>query len=737
MTERYLVTSALPYANGAIHFGHIVGAYLPADIFVRYQRMVGSDVLFICGTDEHGVPITINAEKAGLTPQAFVDRNHELIKGIFEKIRISFDHFSRTTRKVHYDVSQEFFTVLLKQGFIAEGSEPQFYCPNDKRFLADRYVEGECPNCGASGARGDECPKCGSWLDPKTLKNPRCKLCGATPEARETVQWYLHLEKFQFELEQWIASKNERWKPNVLRFVRGLLAEGLHERSISRDLAWGVPIPLPNAEGKVLYVWFDAPIGYVSATKEWFASNGQPERWKDYWFETATNKPKLIHFIGKDNIPFHAIVFPAMLMGMKHAGIPYVLPENVPANEFFNLEGRKFNKSEGWDIDLEAFFARYSVDSLRYALAALSPETADSEFTWKGFQARNNSELADVVGNLASRVVSFCHAHFDGKVPAFGDPGAFGKQLLDERDKAPRLIGSWIQRFELRNALQEWLHLARLTNKYLEETQPWTKRKTDALASGTSLHVALRALRTLAITGAPFVPDGMQRLWFMLGQRGPVEKQPWDDAIVQIQPGTRLGPADVLFPKIDDAVIDEEIRLLHVRAAAKTSEVAARTQPGAPASARPRPAPDSTRHEHEEGARKPMESEQNPAVAAATAPPVSPAFAPIKEQIDYELFSKLDLRVGRILEAEVVPKSKNLLRLKVDIGIETRQVLAGISQCYAPASLIGRQVVVLANLQPRKLMGLESQGMVLAGHLGDAAVILVPEKEATVGGIVK
>jgi methionyl-tRNA synthetase len=722
LAERFLVTSALPYANGAIHFGHIVGAYLPADVFVRHRRMAGDDVLFICGTDEHGVPITINAEKAGLTPRAFVDRNHELIKGIFDRARISFDHFSRTTRPVHYATSQEFFTVLLREKHVVEGSEPQFYCPNDRRFLADRYVEGECPNCGTPGARGDECPKCGSWLDPKTLKNPRCKLCGATPEERETVQWYLRLQDFQKPLETWIASKT-RWKPNVLRFIRGLLDQGLRERSITRDIEWGVPVPLPHAKGKVLYVWFDAPIGYVSATKEYFEQRGEPDRWKEYWFETAASKPKLVHFIGKDNIPFHTIVFPAMLMGMREAGIPYVLPEDVPANEFFNLEGRKFNKSEGWDIDLEAFFSRYSVDALRYALVALAPETADSEFTWKGFQQRNNTELADIVGNLASRVVSFCHAHFDGKVPPLGEPGPGGESLLAECEKAPRIVGAAIAQYELRLALQAWIDLARRANKYLEDSQPWAKRKTDPIASGTSLNLALQTLRTLAITGAPFVPDGMQRLWVMLGESGPVASQRWDEAArrLALPPGRALKPAEVLFPKIDDALIEEEVRALHARAQAKAAEVAARA--GGRAAAGP-PAQKGT----------PMDPVPTP---SETTTPAAPTLPPIKEQIDYETFSKLDLRVGRILEAEPVPKSKNLLRLKVDIGLETRQVLAGIAQHYAPASLVGKQVVVLANLQPRKLMGLESQGMVLAGHLGEAPVVLVPEREATVGAIVK
>ncbi len=721
MADRFLVTSALPYANGAIHFGHIVGAYLPADIFVRYQRMVGNDVLYVCGTDEHGVAITINAEKAGLSPREFVDRHHATIKAIFDRVDIRFDHFSRTTRPLHYGVSQEFFRVLHKKGHVREAREMQLFCPTDRRFLADRYVEGQCPKCGAQGARGDECPKCGSWLDPKTLASPRCKICGSAPEMRESTQWYLRLQDFQPKLEAWIGSQ-VKWKPNVRRFIQGIFDEGLRERAITRDLEWGVPVPLPNAPGKVLYVWFDAPIGYVSATIEWARERGEPERWRDYWLDPRT---QLVHFIGKDNIPFHTLVFPAMLMGMAPE-TPYVLPHDVPANEFFNLEGRKFNKSEGWDIDLEGFFERYPVDSLRYYLAATAPETADSEFTWKGFQARHNSELADTLGNLASRVVSFVHAHFDGRCPKPGALGPREEALLGACDRAPEAVGSLLGSYQVRAAAEAWMNLARRTNKYLEEAQPWSKRKTELEACATSLFVALQALERLAILGAPFVPASAGRLHRMLGATDEVTSRPFTGP-ARVAPGTPLGRSEVLFPKIDDDRIEREISSLRERAARSQAS-------GGPSESVPKR--DAPRKRMEAHTMEPSQA-PIPMKPAEEMPLPVGALPPLKPTIDYELFAQLDIRVGKITRAEAVPKSKNLLKLTVDIGLEERQVLAGIAAFYGPEPLIGRLVVVLANLKSKKLMGLESQGMVLAAHLGEAPVLLMPETEATVGGIVK
>ena len=456
--EKILVTSALPYANGPIHLGHIAGAYLPADIFVRYKRMCSANIVYICGTDDHGVAITISAEKAGVTPSEHVAKYHAVITDIFDRMNIRFDNFSSTSRPHHYEISQAFFRRINQAGYIEPKSSRQFYCPTDRMFLADRYVTGDCPYCGFQGARGDECPSCGKWLDPLEIKAARCKVCSGEPEVRETTNWYLKLDKLEPDLKKWIAEKTH-WKENVVNFVNGWFTEGLHERAITRDMSWGIPVPLEEAKGKVLYVWFDAPIGYISSTMEWAEAQGRPEAWRDYWCDPNT---RLIHFIGKDNIPFHCIVFPAMIMAQNRADEDvFILPENVPANEFYNLEGRQFSKSEGWYIDLEDFFTKYPVDVIRYTLCANMPEKRDSEFTWRDFQLRNNSDLADTFGNLANRVLTFARKNFDKRIPPRGLLDADGEALLKTIERLPAKVGENLERFEYRRAVFEVLEAYR------------------------------------------------------------------------------------------------------------------------------------------------------------------------------------------------------------------------------------------------------------------------------------
>jgi len=497
--SKYLITSALPYANGPIHFGHIAGAYLPADIFNRFLRQNGEDVIYICGTDEYGVAITINAEKAGIPYKEYVDKHHATIKAFFDKLNIRFDHFSRTTIEEHKPISQEFFLTLHKKGFIQAAVEPQFYCAKCARFLADRYVSGSCPKCGADNVRGDECTKCGEWLDPSKIVNPSCKVCGSKPEVKDTTQYFMDLKAFAPQLKAWLETKTD-WKPNVKNKALSLIEEGLVKRSITRDISWGVPVPLDEAKGKVLYVWFEAPIGYISATMEWAKQNGKPEAWKDWWFDKET---KLVHFIGKDNIIFHTIIWPAMLMGQDK---PYILPDNVPGNEFYNLEGRQFSKSDGWYIDTDDFFTKYGVDALRYAIASNSPETSDSQFTWEDFAARNN-EIADTLGNLVNRCFSFMKKNFEGKIPAAGELKPEDKALLDSFAPVFAEVGKSYRAYRVRQALTQTMALAITANKYVNDTAPWTLRKTDIVRCGTVLNVASRAIIDLAILLYPVIPE--------------------------------------------------------------------------------------------------------------------------------------------------------------------------------------------------------------------------------------
>ena len=556
---KYLITSALPYANGPIHFGHIAGAYLPADIFNRYLRQKGEDVIYICGTDEYGVAITINAEKAGVPYKEYVDKNHNLIKAFFDKLNIRFDHFSRTTIPEHAVLAQEFFLTLHKAGHIKPAVEAQFYCTTCNRFLADRYVSGTCPKCGAANVRGDECTKCGEWLDPSKIVSPSCKVCGKTPEIRQTTQYFLDLKAFAPRLKEWLESKKD-WKPNVKNKALSLIEEGLVERAITRDISWGVPVPLEEAKDKVLYVWFDAPIGYISATMEWAKLAGKPEAWKDWWFDKET---KLVHFIGKDNIIFHTIVWPAMLMGQEK---PYILPENVPGNEFYNLEGRQFSKSDGWYIDTEDFFSKYGVDALRYAIASNGPETSDSQFTWEDFQGRNN-ELADCLGNLVNRCFSFMKKNFEGKIPAIApDLAPEDKALLDSFAPVFDEVGKSYSSYRVRQAVAQAMALAHAANKYVNDTAPWKLRKTDLARCGTVLNVASRAIINVAILLYPVIPDTSLKILAKAGL-APEGKAPEFKPYTGDLNNLALGADDtLLFAKIMDDQIKLEVEKLKASA---------------------------------------------------------------------------------------------------------------------------------------------------------------------------
>ena len=684
--QRILVTAALPYANGPIHLGHLAGAYLPSDIYVRFQRLRGREVVYICGSDEHGVPITLTADKEGVSPQVVVDRYHEMNKRAFEQFGMSFDNYSRTSLPLHHRTAQEFFLELHRRGILKEKKEQQFYDDQANMFLPDRYVEGTCPVCSNPDARGDQCEKCGTFLNPMELINPRSKITGRTPVVRETSHWYFPLGDYQEKLETYVrrADESDGWKENVLQYCRGWFKDGLQDRAVTRDLDWGVKIPLPGYENKVLYVWFDAVLGYISSSREWSERIGRPDEWKKYWLEKDT---KYVAFIGKDNVVFHCIVFPAMLMAWNEGGRPeqYVLPANVPANEFLNFEGQKFSKSRGWGIDVRDFLARYPADPLRYYLAVSLPEYRDSDFTWKDFQARTNNELADILGNFVNRTLAFAGRTFKGVVPERKDPGPLDRAMEDILSRTPSLVAEKFETYHFREGVLEIMNLARAANKYFNDSEPWKTAKAEpercAAAINTSLHVA----RALAILASPVIPFSAERIWKMLNLPGEAAKQSWDSAAgSEIPPGHRLGTTEILFTKIEDEVIDAELKNLG-----------------------------------------------QPAPAAAPAEPA-------KQTVTMDEFQKLDLRVGKVIEAENVPKSQKLLKLQVEIGVEKRQVVAGIAQHYKPEDLVGKSIVVVYNLQPAKLMGQESQGMLLAASDGTGRLVFItPSGEIPSGSVVK
>lgn len=669
MNEKILITSALPYANGPLHFGHIAGAYLPADCYARFQRLQGNDVLYICGSDEYGVAITLSADVAGRTPQQHVDLFHQINANLFQKLNFSFDHYSRTTWKGHAVPVHQYFLDLMNNGYIEERITEQLYSEADQRFLADRYVTGECPRCGFANARGDECPECGASYEATDLKNPRSKLTGAPLIRKPTKNWFLLLDKFKDRLIAWLETK--QWKPNVVNFIKTYIQE-LHPRAITRDSTWGVPIPLPNTEGKVLYVWFDAPIGYISATMEWALKIQDPERWKHYWIDPAT---KLVNFVGKDNIPFHAAIFPAMTMGQNQ---PYKLVDELPANEFFKLEGKQFSKSDNWYIDIEDFLTRYTPDQIRYAIAANAPETSDAEFTWKDFQSRCNTDLLGKYGNLVNRVLVFARTHCGLRVPSMNALEEKDREFLQNVKQLINQAAENYRAFKLRAASQTVMELAQLGNVYFDHKRPWQDAKQPETRGSmeTTVYCCLECIKALALISFPIIPDTATRVWEFLGYQTQLKDMAWEEVLNKSIPvGQALQDPKILFQKIEDAQIDTEIAKLHA-----------------------------------------MKSKQEPK-KKDEAPPLKPL-------VDIEDVRKLDLRVGIILNAAQLPKSKKLLQLEVDLGFEKRSILAGISQSYKPEELIGKRVVVVANLKPATLMGAQSQGMILAGNDGSAFEIV-------------
>lgn len=659
MKKKILITSALPYANGPLHFGHIAGAYLPADCYARFQRLMNRDVLYICGSDEYGIAITLSAELAGRTPKEHVDIFHAINRDLFERLNISFDHYSRTTWEGHQEATHQYFKDLVANGFIEEHVTDQLYSEADKKFLADRYVVGTCPKCGFESARGDECPRCGSSYEATDLINPRSKMTNSPLVHKQTKHWFLMLDKFKDRLLAWLETKD--WKPNVVNFIKGYIND-LRPRAITRDMTWGISIPLPNTEGKVLYVWFDAPIGYISATKEWAQRTGNPERWKDYWFDPET---KLVNFIGKDNIPFHAAIFPAMTMGQN---LPYKLVDELPANEFYNLEGRQFSKSDGWYIDLEDFFKRYTTDQIRYAIAANAPETADSEFTWKDFQLRCNTDLLGKYGNLVNRVLVFAKNNCGGKVPAMGDLQDIDRDFLATIKRLVDEAAQSYETFKVRRASHLIMELAQAGNVYFDAKKPWSAAKQPETRGSmeTTIACCMECLKALAIISAPIIPETAQKVWNQLGFQ--TKLRDWEQTInANFRVGHNLGEPKILFQKIEDAQIAEEIAKLTAQAKPERQEVKEMT------------------------------------------------CVPLKPPIDIDEFRKIDLRVGKVTSAVAVPKSKKLLKLEVDLGFEKRTVISGISQHYSPDEIVGKNIVLVANLKPATLMGVESHGMILAG----------------------
>lgn len=650
--KRILVTSALPYANGPLHLGHLAGAYLTADLYVRYKRLTGADVAYICGSDEHGVPITIAAEKEGVQPQDIVDRFHEINKKTFSEFGISFDYYGRTSSKVHHETSQEIFTHLYDKGFFKKKTEQQLYDSKSNMFLPDRYVKGTCPNCGFEEAYGDQCENCGTSLSPTELINPLSALSGEKPELKETEHWYMPLGDIQPKLEKWLETR-ENWKPNVLGQVKSWLHDGLADRAATRDLSWGVPVPLDEAKGKVLYVWFDAPIGYISATKEWAQEKGTPEAWKDYWQDDST---ELYHFIGKDNIVFHCIMFPIVLM--EHGG--YVLPKNVPANEFLNLEGKKLSTSRGWAVWLHEYLEEFKPDLLRYALGATLPESKDSDFSWKDFQARVNNELAAILGNFVFRSLSFTSKFADGKVPDLKNPSQLDLDALQAISDQKTKVTAAYEAFRFKEAIAESINLARVGNKYFTEAEPWKTRNSDPQACANALHVSLQICAALSVLMEPVLPASMKKLRAQLGLSDDIN---WNDiSSGSLEMGTEIDSSEVLFTKVEDEQINAQIKKLEDRAEA-----------------------------------------MNP----------TSNFPALKENIEFGDFAKLDLRAGIILSASKIEKSDKLLQLGVDIGIEKRTIVSGIAKHVNMDTLIGQKVCVVANLAPKKLMGVESQGMIL------------------------
>lgn len=672
---RTLVTAALPYANGGVHIGHLAGVYVPADIYVRYLRLKKRDVLFICGSDEHGVPVTIRARKEGCTPQEVVDRYNKVISESFKGFGISFDAFGRTTSEVHKQTASDFFRKLYEKGEFLEKESEQYYDEEAHTFLADRYITGECPHCHAEGAYGDQCEKCGTALSPTELINPKSAVSGAKPVLRKTKHWYLPLDKHQQWLEPWITEQHKEWRSNVMGQCKSWFDMGLQPRAVSRDLDWGIPVPVEGADGKVLYVWFDAPIGYISNTKEIL-----PNDWEKWWKSDDT---RLVHFIGKDNIVFHCIVFPAML---KAEG-SYILPDNVPSNEFLNLEDDKISTSRNWAVWLDEYLVDFpgKQDVLRYVLTANAPETKDNNFTWKDFQARNNNELVAVYGNFVNRALQLTKKYYEGVVPAAGELTDYDRETIEEFKGVKAEVERLLEGFRFRDAQKEAMNLARIGNKYLADSEPWKVIKTDPERVKTVLNLSLQLVANLAIAFEPFLPFSSERLRGMLG----ISEVEWDrlGAVDLLPEGHRLGEPALLFEKIEDCVVEEQVqKLLDTKKANEAANYKAE---------------------------------------------------PIRENIPFEQFEKLDIRVGTVLNCEKVKKSKKLLKFEIADGLENRTIVSGIAQHYNPEDLIGKQVCFVANLAPRTINGIESQGMILSAvNFDDSLSVVTVDRQVVSGSTV-
>ncbi len=676
--KRHLITAALPYANGAVHIGHLAGVYIPADIYARYLRMRGRDVRFICGSDEHGVPITIKAKQQNSTPQEVVDKYHLIIHDSFERLGISFDIYSRTSSEIHHKTASEFFRKLYDDGKFIERESEQYFDEEANHFLADRYITGTCPKCGAENAYGDQCEKCGSTLSPNELINPKSALSGSTPVLRKTSHWYLPLDQYEPWLREWILEQHKEWKTNVYGQCKSWLDSGLQPRAVSRDLDWGVPVPVEGAEGKVLYVWFDAPIGYISNTIELM-----PDEWEKWWKSDDT---RLLHFIGKDNIVFHCIVFPAML---KAYGDGYILPDNVPANEFLNLEGNKISTSRNWAVWLHEYLDEFpgKEDVLRYVLCANAPETKDNDFTWKDFQTRNNSELVAILGNFVNRAVVLTHKYFNGEIPSHLKSENIDEETLAQIPVIKKNIEESLENFKFREALREAMNLARLGNKYLADTEPWKLSKTDMERVATILNTSLQICANLAIAFEPFLPHTTQKLSYMLNMKSRNWEDLGSDSI--LLPGHKINDARLLFEKIEDDAIEHQLAKLEA---------------------------------------------QRPKVEETPEESTKAEITPVKDECTYDEFMKMDIRTATVLEAERVPKTDKLLKLLIDTGVDQRTIVSGIAEYYTSEEMVGKQICILANLAPRKIKGIESKGMILMAKEDNGKMRIVTPEEKLANG---
>ncbi|MDT0620809.1 methionine--tRNA ligase [Croceitalea vernalis] len=680
--SRYTITAALPYTNGPIHIGHLAGVYVPADIYARYQRLLGQDVAFICGSDEHGFAIPMKAKKEGVSPQDIIDKYHGIIKQSFQDFGISFDNYSRTSAKIHHETASEFFKKLYGQDDFIEEVTEQLYDAEADQFLADRFVTGTCPNCGFEAAYGDQCENCGSSLNATDLINPKSTISGAVPTLKSTKHWFLPLDRYEDFLKEWIIKGHAKdWKPNVYGQCKSWIDEGLKPRAVTRDLDWGIPVPVEGGEGKVLYVWFDAPIGYISSTKEWAKREGK--EWEPYWKDEST---KMLHFIGKDNIVFHCIIFPSMLK----AHGDFILPKNVPANEFLNLEGNKLSTSKNWAVWLHEYLLDFPdmQDVLRYTLTANAPETKDNDFTWKDFQARNNNELVAIFGNFINRVTVLTHKYYDGQVPSARDFSEIDLKTLEAMRAFPQTLTNSLERYRFREASQELLNLARLGNKYLADEEPWKTIKTDENRTKTVMYVALQIATALAVLSEPFLPSTSDKLKLILAVTSSGVEMSWDNVSekeILIPSGHKINKSELLFRKVEDKEIDAQLAKLE--------------------------------------ATKKANEQMNKEVA------------PQKDTITFDDFSKLDMRVGTIVEAEKMAKAKKLLVLKVDTGLDTRTIVSGIAESFSPEEIVGKKVTVLVNLAPRALRGVDSEGMILMTENAEGKLVFVnPDEDNIANG---